>query len=237
MRTLKILCLLMLWMGADAEASSLFLPDSDTAALVMLVSNTASTVTNTMKILEVAKKTSDQIDKFNFIAMRRFFIARRIEQHVQDIIATKKMKPRGLAEINQVLLHLKMNLQGLKSNIDFAAKDIFETENFVDRYFEKVENSMVDEEEVHNQELNSASEGEMVKHVQNTAMNTALSGKILSKIRRDNLEYQAVDLSLKKSEAVEAVRREEFYKRWLGLGPSLESPEFVMVPLSAGGTL
>ena len=185
----------------------------------MLVSNTASTVTNTMKILEVAKKASDQVDKFNFIAMRRFFIARRIEQHVQDLIATKKMKPKGLAEINQVLLHLKMNLQGLKSNIDFMAKDIFESENFVDRYFDKVENAMVDEQEVNSQELNSASEGEMVKHVQNTAMNTALSGKILSKIRRDNLEYQTVDLGLKKSEAIEAVRREDFYKKWIGLEP------------------
>ena len=29
------------------------------------------------------------------------------------------------------------------------AKDIFETENFIDRYFDKVENAMVDEEEVH----------------------------------------------------------------------------------------
>lgn len=219
----------------QAQASSLFLPDSDTAALVMLVSNTASTVTNTMKILEVAKKASDQVDKFNFIAMRRFFIARRIEQHVQDLIATKKMKPKGLAEINQVLLHLKINLQGLKSNIDFMAKDIFETENFVDRYFDKVENAMVDEEEVHNQELNSASEGEMVKHVQNTAMNTALSGKILSKIRRDNLEYQAVDISLKKSEAVEAVRREEFYKKWIGL--TSDSGPMLGMPLTMGGQL
>ena len=217
------------------EASSLLLPDSDTAALIMLVSNTASTVTNTLKILEVAKKTSDQVDKYNFIAMRRFFIARRIEQHVQDLIATKKMRPRGLAEINQVLLHLKINLQGLKSNIDFAAKDIFETENFVDRYFGKVENAMVDEQEVNSQELNSASEGEMVKHVQNTAMNTALSGKILVKMRRDNLEYQAVDLSLKKSEATENLRREEFYKRWIGISP--ESSPIVNVPLTLGASI
>lgn len=220
MGTMKKILILALGLAmTQAQASSLLLPDSDTAALIMLVSNTASTVTNTMKILEVAKKTSDQVDKYNFIAMRRFFIARRIEQHVQDLIAAKKMKPKGLAEINQVLLHLKINLQELKSNIDFLGKDIFETENFVDRYFGKVENAMIDEGEANNQELNSASEGEMVKHVQNTAMNTALQAKILSKVRRDNLEYQAVDISLKKSEAIEAVRREEFYKKWIGLEP------------------
>lgn len=186
----------------------------------MLVSNTASTVSNTLKILEVAKKTSDQIDKYNFIAMRRFFIARRIEQHVRDIVETKKMKPKGLEEINQVLLRLKLNLQDLKSNIDFLAKDVFEAEDFIDRYWDKVVGSMEDEKETHNQELASASEGPMSKHVQNTAMNTALSGKILAKMRRDNLEYQKVDLGLKKSEATETLRRENHYKEWIGVNQS-----------------
>jgi hypothetical protein len=183
----------------------------------MLVSNTASTVGNTMKILEVAKKTSDKIDKYNFIAMRRYFIARRIEQHARDIMAAKKMKPKGLAQINHVLLNLKMNLHGLKSNIDFMAKDVIEAEDFVDSYWDKVTNSMTDEKEAQRQELISASEGNMSKHVQNTAMNTALSNKTLTKIRRDNLEYQKIDLGLKKSNSVDKLRREEFYKNWIGV--------------------
>lgn len=198
------------------------MPDSDTAALVMLVSNTASTVTNTLKILEVAKKTSDQIDKYNFIAMRRYFIARRIEQHVRDIIEAKKMKPKGLREINQVMLRLKLNLQGLKSNIDFLAKDVFEAQDFVDRYWDKVVNSMQDEKEAHNQELLSASEGSMSKHVQNTAMNTALTNKAVTKLRRDNLEYQKIDLSIKKSESIEKLRREEFYRNWIGVNNEID---------------
>lgn len=198
------------------------MPDSDTAALVMLVSNTASTVTNTLKILEVAKKTSDQIDKYNFIAMRRYFIARRIEQHVRDIIEAKKMKPKGLREINQVMLRLKLNLQGLKSNIDFLAKDVFEAQDFVDRYWDKVVNSMQDEKEAHNQELLSASEGSMSKHVQNTAMNTALTSKAVTKLRRDNLEYQKIDLGIKKSESVEKLRREEFYRNWIGVNNEID---------------
>ncbi len=199
------------------KASTLLLPDSDTAALVMLVSNTASTVSNTLKILEVAKKTSNQVDKYNFIAMRRYFVARRIEQHVRDIVEAKKMKPKGLREINQMMLRLKINLKGLKSNIDFLAKDVFEAQNFVDRYWDKITNSLNDEKEASNQELLSASEGSMSKHVQNTAMNTALSSKVLTKIRRDNLEYQKIDLSLKKSEGLEKLRQEQFYKDWIGL--------------------
>ena len=214
--------LMTLTLSFGIKASTFFIPDSDTASLIMLVSNTASTVTNTLKILEVAKKTSDKIDKYNFIAMRRYFIARRIEQHVRDIIEAKKMKPKGLKEINQVMLRLKLNLKGLKTNIDFMAKDVFEAEDFVNRYWDKVANSMEDEQEAHNQELLSASEGSMSKHVQNTAMNTALSSKVMTKMRRDNLDYQRVDLSLKKSVSVEKLRREDFYRSWIGVNKSVD---------------
>ena len=201
----------------NLKASTFFVPDSDTAALVSLVSNTASTVSNTLKILEVAQKTSDQIDKYNFLAMRRYFVARRIEQHINDIAQAKKMKPKDLRELNNVMLRLKTNLAGLKSNIDFVAKDIFEAESFTNRYWEKVANSMEDEQEAHNQEIMSANEGAMNKHVQNTAMNTAMSTKVLTKIRRDNLEYQKNDIALSKSNALEKVRREETYRKWLGI--------------------
>lgn len=217
MKRIKMILLSLPLFAGNSHGSSLFLPDSDTALLVSLVSNTASTVTNTMKILEVAKKTSDKIDQYNFIAMRRFFMARRIEQHVRDIIAAKKMKPQGLAEINQVLLRLKLNLQGLKSNIDFMAQDVFEAENFVDRHWEKIVNSMQDANEAHNQEISSASEGPMSKHVQNTAMNTALSATVLSKMRQDNLDYQRVDLGLKKGQSKEDLRQEQHYRDWIGI--------------------
>ena len=204
----------------SAFSSTFFLPDSDTAALIALVSNTASTVSNTLKILEVAKKTSDQIDKYNFLAMRRYFVARRIEQHTRDIVAATKMSPDGLREINQVMLNLKMNLKGLKSNLDFMAMDLYQAEDFTNRYWDKIANSMQDEQEAHNQELLSASEGSMSKHVQNTAMNTAMSTKLLAKIRRDNVEYQKNDIALKKGDTKERLRREEFYKSWIGLNQS-----------------
>ncbi len=199
------------------HASSLFLPDSDTAALISLVSNTASTVSNTLKILEVAKKTSQKIDKYNAIAMRRFFIARRIEHHVRDILAAKKMRPKGLKEINRVMLRLKTNLQNLKSNLDLLAQDVVAAQDFMERHSEKMATALRDEQEMNQQEINSAGEGEVSKHVQNTAMNTALTGKILSQMRRDQLDYQQTDLQLKKGEKLEKLRREAIYREWLNL--------------------
>lgn len=214
MDRLKLVILSLLF--KSVVGSTLFMPDSDTAALIALVSNTASTVSNTLKILEVAKKTSDQIDKYNFLAMRRYFVARRIEQHSRDIIAVSKMSPDGLQEINHVMMTLKMNLRGLKSNIDFMAMDLYQAEDFTNRYWNKIANSIQDEKEAHNQELLSANEGSMSKHVQNTAMNTAMGTKVLTKMRRDNVEYQKNDIALKKGEAKERLRREDFYRRWLG---------------------
>ena len=216
MQRIKIL-LITLTLTFGARGSTLFLPDSDTAALVALVSNTASTVSNTLKILEVAKETSSKIDEYNRIAMRRYFMARRIERHARDMAEISKMKPKGLREINQMLSRLKRNLKGLKTQIDFMAKDVMEAENFVDGHWERIGNSIKDEKEAHNQELASASEGSLSTHVQNTAMNTALTSKILSKKRRDDLQYQKHDLALKKNRELESLRREEFYRDWIGL--------------------
>ena len=215
MKIFKIL--LLTFLSFKVLGSTFFVPDSDSAALITLVSNTASTVSNTLKILEVAEKTSEQIDKYNFLAMRRYFIARRIEQHVNDIQAVSKMKKNDLRQLNQAMLRLKLNLQGLKSNIDLIAKDLFDAQEFTDKFYEKLANSSVDENEAHRQEIMSASEGNMSKHVQNTAMNTAMSTKVLTKLRRDSLEYQKTDISLKKGNTAEKLRREEFYKNWLGV--------------------
>ena len=53
--------------------------------------------------------------------------------------------------------------------------------------------------------------------MQNTAINTALNSKILAKMRRDNLEYQKIDIALKRSQALEDLRKKEFYKSWLDI--------------------
>ena len=211
---MKVLLLTALLWANSAKTSTLFLPDSDTAALVMLVSNTASTVANTLKILEVAKKTSDKIDKYNSMAMRRFFIARRIEQHTRDLIAAKKLRPKNLRQINAVLSRLKLNIRSLKRNLNLIARDLVEAEAFVDQYWAKMASAIQDQNEAHRQEMQSASEGKTPKHIQNTAINTALAGKVLAKMRRDNLEYQKIDLAIKKNRTLEKVQT----LKWLGLG-------------------
>ena len=199
------------------SASSFFLPDSDTMALVTLVTNTAATVSNTLKILKVAKQSSEQIEKYNNLAERRLFIARRIEQHARDIKEAGRIRPKNLSQINYAINRLKRNLGGLKSNIDSMGAGVYQVQNLSDRYGEKLNNSIIDETESHNQEINSAKAGTVGSHVQNTAMNTALHNKISSKIRKDHLEYQRIDLEIKKNRALETLRREQHYRSWIGV--------------------
>jgi len=213
----KLKLLIILMVSFQLKASSFFMPDSDTAALISLVSTTAETVSNTLQILEVAKETQKKIDKYNNLVMRRYFIARRIEQHTRDIIAISKMNPKGLRELNYAMLSLKNNLRGLKSSIDLFGKDVFEAESFTDRFLDKLSNSKIDSEDAYHQELMSSSKGTMAQHVQNTAMNTAMSSKILNKIRQDNLEYQKVDIQLKKDLVKEQIKKDQHYRDWLGL--------------------
>ena len=198
------------------HASSFFLPDSDSAALMAVVVNTSSTVANTLKLLNVAQETRGQLEKYHHIATRRYYLARRIEQHARDIAAIKKIKPQNLKEFNQALRRLKLNLGSLKSSVDSMGKSVVIAEDVSKKFYKKLENSRLDEQDVHNQEMSSAREGKMSTHVQNTAINTALNGKILSKIRRDNTEYRQAFLELQKSESLEKLRKDEFYRKWMG---------------------
>ena len=187
----------------------------DAALLVQVAANTGTTVSHTLDILNVAKETGEKIDYYNTLAVHQLYKYRRVEQHVRDMAKIIAMKPKNLRELNRELARLKANLQGLADTIDSVAKDIWNVNDFTDRYWEKMTNSRKDEKEINALELLSASAGPSKKHVQNTAVNTAITGKVLNKMRRDNLEYQRIDLEMKRSGAVRELRRQQFYKEWM----------------------
>jgi len=41
-------------------------------------------------------------------------------------------------------------------------------------------------------------------------------------MHRDDLDYQRTDLALKKNEQLEQLRREDYYKSWLGINESTD---------------
>ena len=210
--------LIFLLLSSNVRASTLFFPDSDTAALIMLVSHTAATVSNTLKILEVAKETSHKLDEFNRMAERKLFLARRIKRHAQTLKEMRRIRPRSLEELNRELLRLKGNLRELQSGIEAVGKEIVAAQDFGERHALKIDSSKEDIFEAQKRETAGAGSGTVAGYAQHTAMNTALSSSVLAQMRRDQLDYQRVSIGLQKSEAIERLRRDEFYKNWLGLG-------------------
>ena len=188
---------------------------TDAALLVQVASSTASTVTNTLDILEVAKKTGEKIDHYNTLAVRQLYKARRLERHVRDMAMITSMEPADLRELNRELSRLKTGIRGLRDTVDAIALDVRNANGFARRHRDKVANSKQDETDINTQELLSADGGPSGNHIQNTAINTALTGKVLNKMRRDNLEYQKIDLAIKRNNSVRELRRQQFYKEWL----------------------
>lgn len=214
-RHLSVAISLLLLLPNQAKASSLFVPDSDTALLLTLVTDTSATLAHTLEILEVAKETKEKMDKYNHLALRKFYMARRVERHLQDMIAISKLRPKNLKELNRALYRLKVNIKNLKRNIDGLGLDVVRAQNFVDDYGEKIEDSKEDERDVNNREKAAAMSGMVKDHIQNMALSSALNGKLLAKIRRDNLNYRQMDIRLKKRAAEESFRKQRFYLNWL----------------------
>lgn len=211
---MKILLLILL--PFKLCASTLFLPDSDTAALVALVSNTASSAANTLKILEVAKKTSDKIDKVNFEVMKRFYLLQRIERHVIDLKLASKIKPKDLAQLNRLMLSIKNNLIGIRSALDQYAEDLTGQQRYLESIGKKLVNSKQDISDAQILDKIASSGGSTAKHAQATAINTAYQAQIFAKIRNDNLSYQNLMVQAKNSEIEQKVREETIMREWAG---------------------
>lgn len=213
----RLLYSLLFIASLTCHSSSLFLPDSDTAALIGILSNSASTVSNTLKILEVAKTTSQKMDEYNALAMRRYYIARRIERHALNIKETKNMKTKNLGEFNQRLLILKTNLKDLRSSIEVIAENIVKSDHQSEKMkFNKLKSKSL-ENSLYNQELNSASSNTNSISNQNTAINTATTNSILNQMRIDNLEINKTNLDFKRSEDLERLKLRANLKKWLGV--------------------
>jgi hypothetical protein len=214
MKKLGIFFTLMMLITFESNA---LIPDADTAALIAMASDMASTASNTLKLLEVAKGTTQKMDEMNAFVMRRYWIGRRMVQHIEDLKQAKRLRPENLREINSVLLRLKTNLSGLKSSVDIYAKDLGEKDQFTGRLWQKVLNSVEDQQVGHSQEMASGTGGGMNMNVQNTAMNTALTATILAKMRQDQLDYQNLVSSFQEAQVMDKLREEHFFNSWLGI--------------------
>lgn len=102
----------------DCYASTFFAPDSDTAMLFQIVSNTASQLNELEKLVTDAEKHTELLEKYNQIAKDHYFRAERIYYIAQNYVELSKRNPADLEELNSAIRGLKSENESLKYLID-----------------------------------------------------------------------------------------------------------------------
>lgn len=101
-----------------ALASSIFVPDSDTALLFQLVTTTASQLNELEQLVTSAQKHTEQMEKYNQIAQDHYFRAERIHYIAQSYIELSQRDPNNLGDLNGAIRALKSETESLKFLID-----------------------------------------------------------------------------------------------------------------------
>ena len=198
-------------------SSTLFFPDSDTAALIAIVSNTTTTVTNTLNLLETAKETAEKMEKYNNVITRKYNMAQRIIRQTEELIDLRKGSIKNLKEVNKKIRRLKAKVRELKSNAKLVRTGILKVKKYEDKYDKKIDGLKKELKEVHRQEKQSFGKGTTALHTQNIAVNTSMSNRILLKSRKDALDFHLVSLSLEKYKNMNKLREESAMKKWAGI--------------------
>jgi hypothetical protein len=101
----------------NAFASTLFTPDSDTALLFELVSNTAGQLNELEKLLSNAERYTGLMEKYNQIARDQYFRAERIHYIAQNYVDLSKQNPKDLESLNSAIRSLRSETESLKGII------------------------------------------------------------------------------------------------------------------------
>jgi hypothetical protein len=104
-------------------ASTLFAPDSDTALLFEIVTNTASQLNELEKLVTNAEKYTGLMEKYNQIARDQYFRAERIHYIAQNYVDLSKRDPKDLDGLNSAIRALKSETESLKAMISEYRQD------------------------------------------------------------------------------------------------------------------
>lgn len=109
--------------NSKSYASTLFAPDSDTALLFEIVTNTASQLNELEKLVTNAEKYTGLMEKYNQIARDQYFRAERIHYIAQNYVDLSKRDPKDLEGLNSAIRALRSETESLKSLISEYRQD------------------------------------------------------------------------------------------------------------------
>ena len=200
-------------------ASTLFAPDSDTALLFELVTNTASQLNELEKLVTNAEKYTGMMEKYNQIARDEYFRAERINYIAQNYVELSKKDPKDLEALNSAIRNLKSETESLKSLISEYRKD--EAKNEIDEVqisnrsrLSNKELQFANSQVMRSGNINSTNEAQKVMaqnsaltykaQVEGNQMTEVLASKIAEQNKLINRGY--------KEEALKRDAKESYYK-------------------------
>ncbi|MGZ3789417.1 MAG: hypothetical protein ACXVLQ_12890 [Bacteriovorax sp.] len=201
------------------QASTLFTPDSDTALLFNIVSNTASQLNELEKLVSNAEKYTGLMEKYNQIARDQYFRAERIHYIAQNYVELSKRDPKDLDGLNSAIRALKSETESLRAMINEYRKDEVKNEVSENVLGEKIRNSnkelgFANNQVIRSGEINSTNEAQKMM-AQNTALSykaqvegNQMSGVIAEKITEQN---KLINRELK-DEAIKKDERDRYYQ-------------------------
>lgn len=201
------------------QASTIFVPDSDTALLFNLVTNTASQLNELEKLVSNAEKYTGLMEKYNQIARDHYFRAERIHYIAQNYVELSKRDPKDLEGLNSAIRALKSETESLKGMINEYRSNEAKNEVAENVLGEKIRNSnqelgFANGQVIRSGEVNSTNEAQKMM-AQNTALTykaqvegNQMNGVIAEKLTEQN---KLINRELK-DEAIKKDERDQYYQ-------------------------
>ncbi|MDO9181940.1 MAG: hypothetical protein Q7U04_06010 [Bacteriovorax sp.] len=202
-----------------AHASTIFVPDSDTALLFNLVTNTASQLNELEKLVSNAEKYTGLMEKYNQIARDQYFRAERINYIAQNYVELSKRDPKDLEGLNSAIRALKSETESLKAMISEYRSDEARNEVAENVIGEKIRSSNQELGFANNQVIRSGEVHSTNEAQKMMAQNTALSykaqveGNQMNAVIAEKLTEQNKLLNRElKDEAIKKDERDQYYQ-------------------------
>lgn len=203
----------------NAQASTLFAPDSDTGLLFELVTTTASQLNELEKLVSNAEKYTGMMEKYNQIARDQYFRAERINYIAQSYVDLSKNDPKDLEGLNSAIRALKSETESLKTLIgeyraDEARNEYQEVTLSNRARTTNKEIRFANSQVSRSGDVNSTNEAQKVI-AQNTSLTykAQVEGNQVANVIAEKLTEQNKLLNREmKDEAIKKVEREEYYR-------------------------
>lgn len=111
------LLMLSLLFFLPLKAGTFFMPDSDTALLFQLVTNTASQLNELEHLISNTEKYTKHLRKYNELAEDHFFRAQRLTYLVDEMKTLSDLHPKDLEQLNNGIRNVKSQMDSLKGLI------------------------------------------------------------------------------------------------------------------------